>query len=76
MLSSRLTEIFDVIERSGNRGITREVLGWMFYGNKSKCDGQRCVAVSINHINDKLCSTDYQIRMTERFGQYRLMRIA
>lgn len=72
MLSPRLAEIFDVVERSGNRGITREVLGWMFYGNKTKRDGQRCVAVSINHIDDKLCSTDYQIRMTERFGPYRL----
>ena len=60
MLSPRLTEIFDVIERSWNRRTTREVFGWMFYGNKSKRDGQRCVAVSINHINGKLCSTDYQ----------------
>jgi len=48
----------------------------MFYGDKAKRDGQRCVAVSINHINDKLCSTNYQIRMTERLGPYRLTRIA
>jgi hypothetical protein len=74
-LSPMLADIFDMVEHSGQRGITREVLGYVFYPDKNRTAGQRCITANIWHINSFLESTDYCIRMSSRpFGVYRVER--
>jgi hypothetical protein len=72
-LSPKLCDIFDVIDRATKRGgIDAESLAWILYPTVSRSDAKRCIAVSVNHINDKLVETDYRIQMDGRQGRYRV----
>lgn len=73
-LSPKLADLFDAIAATGNRGLSRETLSWMFYPHHGRRDGANAVKVSINHINDFLAETNIRIRMGHRpFGQYRII---
>ena len=65
-LPPRCADIFDMIERAGDRGVLNEVLCWVFYSDKPKRDAARLVAVHINRINDFLQSTDVRISTSGR----------
>jgi len=70
-LSPRLADIFDLIEHSGDRGVSMEVLVSVFYTGKSKRDAENCVRVNISHINDMLASTNVRVR---KFEYYMVVR--
>ena len=73
-LPPRCADLFDMIEHSGKRGVTREVLAWVFYPGKSKRDAERLVSVHINHINSFLESGDVRIKLScRRFEPYRVV---
>ena len=60
-LSPRLADIFDIIEHSGERGVTEEVLASIFYSGRSAREAYNCVRVNVSHINNHLLSTDYRV---------------
>ena len=64
-LSPRLADIFDIIEHSGDRGVTEEVLSSIFYSGKSSREAYNCIRVNISHINSHLASTDYRVAKAE-----------
>lgn len=70
-LSPRSADIFDMIEKSGKRGIPIETLSWVFYSDKSKRAAAKLVAVHVNRLNDLLGATDVEIRMIE--GGYQVL---
>jgi hypothetical protein len=73
-LSPKLADVFDMIERAGKRGITRETLAWVFYPGKSKRDAERCISVTINHINEFLEETDVHVStLGRRLEPYRVV---
>jgi hypothetical protein len=70
-----LADIFDLIEHSGKRGITREVLASVFWSDKSRKQAEACASVNINRINDFMVETDVSIRMSGRpQGLYKVTR--
>ena len=78
-LSPRLADIFDIIEHSGDRGVTEEVLSSIFYSGKSSREAYNCIRVNISHINSHFASTDYKVerefgRRTIRPGQIRVAK--
>ena len=60
-LSPRLADIFDIIEHSGDRGVTEEVLSSIFYSGRPSREAYNCIRVNISHINSHLVSTDYRV---------------
>jgi hypothetical protein len=60
-LPPRLADLFDMIERSGKRGVLCEVLAWVFYPGKPTREAKRCVITNINHLNSFLESTNVRI---------------
>ena len=64
-LSPRLADIFDIIEHSGDRGVTEEVLSTIFYSGRSSREAYNCIRVNISHINSHLVSTDYRVAKAE-----------
>ena len=64
-LSPRLADIFDIIEHSGDRGVTEEVLSSIFYSGRPSREAYNCIRVNISHINSHLASTDYRVAKTE-----------
>ena len=68
-----LADIFDMIERSGRRGIPIETLAWVFYSGKSKMEAHRCVAVNVNRLNDFLSPTNFEIRAPGKSLPYRVV---
>ena len=64
-LSPRLADIFDIIEHSGDRGVTEEVLSSIFYSGKSSREAYNCIRVNVSHINSHLASTDYRVAKAE-----------
>jgi hypothetical protein len=74
-LSPRLADLFDLIERAGQRGVPCEVLADVFYPGKSANIAQRCVIANIFHLNTRLAETDIEVRAS-RYEPYRVMRRA
>ena len=64
-LSPRLADIFDIIEHSGDRGVTEEVLSTIFYSGRPSREAYNCIRVNISHINSHLVSTDYRVAKAE-----------
>ena len=60
-LSPRLADIFDIIEHSGDRGVTEEVLSSIFYSGRPSREAYNCIRVNVSHINSHLVSTDYRV---------------
>jgi hypothetical protein len=76
-LSPRLADLFDLIERSGQRGIFSEVLADIFYPGKSRQAAQRCVNQNIFHLNTRLSETDLEVRSGKGSREpYRVIRRA
>lgn len=75
LLSPKLADIFDMIERSGRRGVLPGILASVFYPNQSNKAARRALAVSVNHINDKLAATDVRVRMGARLEPYRVVKV-
>jgi hypothetical protein len=73
-LSPKLADLFDMIEHSGERGVLREVLAWVFFPNKPKHDAERLISVHIGRINDLLEETNIRISMSgRRLEPYRIV---
>ena len=60
-LSPRLADLFDMIDRSGERGVLCEVLAGVFYSNQASLAGRRCVASNISHLNSMLEQTNVRV---------------
>ena len=75
-LSPLLADLFDIIWRSGERGVTPEVLAGVFYPGKATPAARRAIAVNVFHINTKLASTNVELRAGSGRQQepYRLQR--
>jgi hypothetical protein len=70
-----LADLFDIIWRSGERGITPEVLAGVFYPGKSLPAARRAIAVNIFHLNSKFAETDVELRSGQgRQQPYRIQR--
>jgi hypothetical protein len=70
-----LADLFDIIWRSGQRGIEPEVLAGVFYPGKPSPAARRAIAVNIFHLNAKLASTDVELRAGQgRLQPYRVRR--
>jgi hypothetical protein len=74
-LSPRLAELFDIIERAGQRGVSTEVLADIFYPGKSGLAAHDCVKANIFHLNTRLAETDLEVRAS-RYEPYRVVRRA
>jgi len=70
-----LADLFDMIERTGEAGITSDVLANVFYPSKSLTDGRNCVKANIVHLNDRFAGTDIQIWAGSGGGPYRPFRV-
>lgn len=57
-LSPLLADLFDMIERSGEAGITSEVLCGVFWPGR----GRDSLKSNISHLNTRLVETDYEVR--------------
>jgi hypothetical protein len=73
-LSPRLADLFDMIERAGQRGIATEVLADIFYPGKSLEAARLCVRENIYHLNTRLAETDLEVRAS-RYEPYRVVRV-
>jgi len=70
-----LADLFDIVWRSGDRGVAPQVLAGVFYPGKSTPAARRAVAVNIFHLNSKLASTDVELRAGQgRLEPYRVQR--
>lgn len=70
-----LANMFDMIEHSGARGVTSEVLMSVFYPGRSEADARNCVKANIWHMNDRLASTDVRVRLGDKLAPYRVVKI-
>ena len=73
-LSPLLADLFDMIERSGNRGILPDVLLGVFYPGKSTEAARRCLYQNIFHLNTRLAETDIEVRARAHGLVYRVQR--
>jgi hypothetical protein len=73
LLSPKLADIFDVIERRGRAGIFAEVLAWVVYGTSSTRT-RKALAVNISHLNDRLIEASIRIA-ADRYGPYRIIKL-
>ena len=73
-LSPKLADIFDLIEASRPRSITREVLADVLFPGRNRRKAMKCVSVHINHLNDFLEPTDFRVRMNGEARAYRVQR--
>jgi hypothetical protein len=76
-LSPHLADIFDMIERAGDRGVRIEAIVGALYAGKPTAAARQAVKTNIVHINERLEETDRRIRMVPpRVGAYRLITVA
>ena len=75
-LPRRKAELFDYIERTGKRGISRAALADIFYPRTHPEAAKLSISSHIHQINDLLVSTDTRIRMDERSGFYHVVEEA
>lgn len=74
-LPPMLADLFDMVWRCGDGGITPAVLAEVFYPGKSTPAARRAIAVNIFHLNSKLASTDVELRSGQgRQEPYRVQR--
>jgi hypothetical protein len=64
--------IFDLIESSGSRGVTPEVLAELFFPDS--INGRRLAYVHANRLNDFLEPTPFCVRIRSRGGAYVVKR--
>lgn len=60
-LPPKLADFFDIINRSGERGITIRLLADIFYPGKSYSAARSNIAVNIHNLNSFLVETDIEI---------------
>lgn len=73
-LPPHLADIFDMIERSGDRGVRIEAIVGALYTGKPTAAARQAAKTNIVHINERLEETDKRIRMVPpRVGAYRLI---
>lgn len=73
-LSRRLVEIYDLIERAGDHGVTPERLVAAFYAGKPEAAARAAIKSNIWQINDRLVETTTRVEMQPpRYGAYRLV---
>jgi hypothetical protein len=76
-LSPHLADIFDMIERAGDRGVRIESIVGALYAGKPTAAARQAVKTNIIHINERLEETDKRIRMVPpRVGGYRVVTVA
>jgi hypothetical protein len=73
-LTARQAEIFDTIERAGQRGVLCEVLAGMFYPDKPRPAAEKLIAVHIHDLNNMLEATDVLITSSRWRSPYRVAR--
>jgi hypothetical protein len=73
-LTARQAEIFDAIERAGQRGVLCEVLAGMFYPDKPRPAAEKLIAVHIHDLNNMLEETDVLITSGRWRSPYRVAR--
>jgi hypothetical protein len=72
-LSPKCADIFDMIERAGERGVAPEILQDVFFANRPRKAAYAGLKAFIWQINELLASTDLHIGMREyRCGFYRV----
>ena len=72
-LSPRLADIFDMIERAGDHGVTVERLVVAFYAGKPEAAARDAIKSNIWQLNDRLVETTTRVAMQPpRYGAYRL----
>ena len=75
-LTAKLAVIFDLIERSGDRGVMIEVLAGAVYPGVATRVAVDRVRVQVHKINDRFEEIDKRVRMQPRHdGPYRVITI-
>ena len=75
-LSPKLADLFDLIERSGGRGVHMDVLVNVFHPDRSMQNARQCLAVNITHLNERLVETDLQVKADRQERLYRVVKWA
>jgi hypothetical protein len=72
-LSPMYADVYDMVERSGDRGVKGEVLGGVFYPDAPHTTQLNRIRSIVYHINIKLAETDYEVRAASN-QPYRVRR--
>jgi hypothetical protein len=73
-LPPKLADLFDTIERTGEAGISTEVLRGVLYPGKSTRDARNCVKAQVYHLNDLLAETDIEVRASSHDPYYKVKK--
>src|SRR3954468_18846463 len=73
-LPPMLADLFDVVERTGEAGISAEVLIGVFYPGKLAHDARNCIKAQVYHLNDMLAETDIEVRASSHDPYYKVKK--